>query len=104
MDGVATLAGMFEMDANTARWKIVEEIGEVADAVIGRDGTNPRKGVYKTPEDVRMELLDVALTSLVAWVKQADEDGVPSFNPVIRFHEHLHARIARHIEAVGASS
>jgi NTP pyrophosphatase (non-canonical NTP hydrolase) len=46
--------------------KLSEEVGEVAEAVIGVIGQNPRKGVTHTWDDVRAELCDVALTALVA--------------------------------------
>lgn len=46
--------------------KLSEEVGEVAQAVIGATGQNPRKGVSHTWEDVRAELCDVIITALVA--------------------------------------
>ncbi|MFF3331192.1 MazG-like family protein [Streptomyces sp. NPDC002888] len=46
--------------------KLSEEVGEVAQAVIGATGQNPRKGVSHTWEDVQSELCDVAITALVA--------------------------------------
>ncbi|MEU1051766.1 MazG-like family protein [Streptomyces sp. NPDC005876] len=46
--------------------KLSEEVGEVAEAVIGATGQNPRKGVTHTWQDVEAELCDVALTALVA--------------------------------------
>lgn len=46
--------------------KLSEEVGEVAEAVIGTTGQNPRKGVTHTWEDVQAELCDVAITALVA--------------------------------------
>ncbi|MFJ7147985.1 MazG-like family protein [Streptomyces sp. NPDC100445] len=46
--------------------KLSEEVGEVAEAVIGVTGQNPRKGVTHTWEDVQAELCDVAITALVA--------------------------------------
>lgn len=46
--------------------KLSEEVGEVAQAVIGATGQNPRKGTTHTWDDVRSELCDVALTALVA--------------------------------------
>ncbi|AZM78035.1 hypothetical protein D1J63_26220 [Streptomyces sp. KPB2] len=46
--------------------KLSEEVGEVAEAVIGATGQNPRKGVTHTWDDVRAELCDVAITALVA--------------------------------------
>ncbi|MFE1880488.1 MazG-like family protein [Streptomyces diastatochromogenes] len=46
--------------------KLSEEVGEVAEAVIGATGQNPRKGITHTWEDVQGELCDVAITALVA--------------------------------------
>lgn len=46
--------------------KLSEEVGEVAEAVIGAMGQNPRKGVSHSWEDVQGELCDVVITALVA--------------------------------------
>ncbi|MCX4574646.1 MazG-like family protein [Streptomyces sp. NBC_01571] len=46
--------------------KLSEEVGEVARAVIGATGQNPRKGTTHTWDDVRAELCDVVITGLVA--------------------------------------
>jgi NTP pyrophosphatase (non-canonical NTP hydrolase) len=46
--------------------KIGEEFGEVAEALHGVNGTNPRKGKSHTMEDVVKELVDVAVTTLIA--------------------------------------
>ncbi|KPH98378.1 hypothetical protein OK074_6322 [Actinobacteria bacterium OK074] len=46
--------------------KISEEVGEVAQAVIGATGQNPRKGLSHTWDDVQGELCDVVITALVA--------------------------------------
>ena len=46
--------------------KISEEAGEVAEAVHGVTGSNPRKGNSHTWDDVQAELCDVILTSMVA--------------------------------------
>jgi NTP pyrophosphatase (non-canonical NTP hydrolase) len=46
--------------------KLSEEVGEVAQAVIGATGHNPRKGVSHSWDDVRSELCDVVITALVA--------------------------------------
>lgn len=46
--------------------KISEEAGEVAEAVHGVTGANPRKGRSHTWEDVQSELCDVIVTSMVA--------------------------------------
>ncbi|MEV4227203.1 MazG-like family protein [Streptomyces bobili] len=46
--------------------KLSEEVGEVAQAVIGATGQNPRKGASHSWEDVQSELCDVVITALVA--------------------------------------
>ncbi|WNM34710.1 MazG-like family protein [Streptomyces sp. Li-HN-5-11] len=46
--------------------KLSEEVGEVAEAVIGATGQNPRKGTTHTWDDVQAELCDVVITALVA--------------------------------------
>ena len=46
--------------------KLQEEVGEVAQAVIGVTGSNPRKGTTHTWDDVGAELCDVIITALVA--------------------------------------
>ncbi|MDW4909397.1 MazG-like family protein [Streptomyces sp. ADMS] len=46
--------------------KLTEEVGEVAQAVIGATGQNPRKGTSHTWDDVQSELCDVVVTAMVA--------------------------------------
>ncbi|MDT0317415.1 MazG-like family protein [Streptomyces sp. DSM 44918] len=46
--------------------KIQEEAGEVAEAIHGAMGSNPRKGASHTWADVETELCDVILTSTVS--------------------------------------
>ncbi|MDN3020622.1 MazG-like family protein [Streptomyces sp. S.PB5] len=46
--------------------KLSEEVGEVAQAVIGATGQNPRKGTTHTWDDVQGELCDVVITALIA--------------------------------------
>lgn len=46
--------------------KLSEEVGEVAEAVIGAMNRNPRKGASHTWEDVESELCDVVITALIA--------------------------------------
>ncbi|MFE9533922.1 MazG-like family protein [Streptomyces sp. NPDC006691] len=46
--------------------KLSEEVGEVAQAVIGATGQNPRKGVSHSWQDVQSELCDVIVTAMVA--------------------------------------
>ncbi|QKW10690.1 hypothetical protein HUT18_06925 [Streptomyces sp. NA04227] len=45
--------------------KLSEEVGEVAQAVIGATGQNPRKGASHTWSDVQAELCDVIITAMV---------------------------------------
>ncbi|MER6466085.1 MazG-like family protein [Streptomyces sp. NPDC001288] len=46
--------------------KISEEVGEVAEAMHGAMGANPRKGASHTWDDVHTELCDVVVTSMMA--------------------------------------
>ncbi|MGW0120675.1 MazG-like family protein [Streptomyces sp. NPDC003327] len=46
--------------------KLSEEVGEVAQAVIGATGQNPRKGRSHDWPDVEAELCDVVITAMVA--------------------------------------
>ncbi|MBR7837972.1 MazG-like family protein [Actinospica durhamensis] len=46
--------------------KITEEAGEVAEALIGVTGQNPRKGFSHSWQDVEHELCDVIITAMVA--------------------------------------
>ncbi|MBP0455143.1 MazG-like family protein [Kitasatospora sp. RG8] len=45
--------------------KLCEEAGEVAEAVIGMLGMNPRKGLSHNVDDVRAEACDAAVTALI---------------------------------------
>ncbi len=45
--------------------KLQEELGEVAAALIGALGSNPRKGFTHTTTDVAMELADVMATAVL---------------------------------------
>lgn len=64
-------AGNDHRDPEAIAWgrisKITEEAGEVIAAFIGSTGQNPRKGVTHSLEDVKKELLDVAITALGAY-------------------------------------
>ncbi|WP_406001219.1 MazG-like family protein [Streptomyces sp. NBC_00829] len=46
--------------------KLAEEVGEVAQAVIGATGQNPRKGRTHSWSDVESELCDVIITAMVS--------------------------------------
>lgn len=69
--------------------KLNEEIGEVAQAWIGFTGQNPRKGITHKKEDVIKELLDTAVTALVAAESIA---GKPIYN---QFVAHLYNLLRR---------
>ncbi len=55
--------------------KLLEENGEVAEALIGVTGANPRKGVTHTWAQLQAELLDVAVTALAAWEHTNGNEG-----------------------------
>lgn len=55
-----------EMQTVLQIMKITEEAGEVAEAVIGVTGQNPRKGFSHDWKDVEAELCDVIVTAMVA--------------------------------------
>lgn len=55
--------------------KITEEVGELTAAIIGWLGQNPRKGVTHTEDDVRNELLDIAVTALCAYEHMTYNSG-----------------------------
>lgn len=80
---------------DVVRWvrmaKVAEEAGEVIEALIGYTGTNPRKGVCRTEDDIRRELLDVVLTGLAAYEHLNGNDG-SSLEALRLFIAHIHAR------------
>jgi NTP pyrophosphatase (non-canonical NTP hydrolase) len=51
---------------STRLLKLTEEVGEVAEAYIGIQGLNRRKGTCRTPNDLLDELVDVIITAAVA--------------------------------------
>lgn len=57
----------------TQALKVLEEAGELAQAVNGVLGENPRKGVTHTVDDCLHEAIDVALSALVFGVKVAGD-------------------------------
>lgn len=71
--------------------KLAEEVGEVAEAVQGLYGANPRKGITHTVDDVKGELLDVAVTALAAWEHFDDYSGLSG----VALTAHASARWAR---------
>ena len=73
--------------------KITEEAGEVAEALIGVTGQNPRKGYSHSWRDVENELCDVVITAMVALTR---------INPDSRnvFRAHLDGVAARSLGGV----
>ncbi|MEV7251119.1 MazG-like family protein [Streptomyces cyaneofuscatus] len=58
-----------ELTGDVRLWrvlKISEEVGEVAEAMHGATGANPRKGASHTWDDVHTELCDVIVSSMIA--------------------------------------
>lgn len=74
--------------------KLSEEIGEVAQAVIGVTGANKRKGFTHADIDVAKELGDVIITAMVAL-----EDYV--IEPESFFRKHLES-IRERVSVVGS--
>jgi NTP pyrophosphatase (non-canonical NTP hydrolase) len=56
--------------------KVSVEAGELADAIEGFTGENPRKGVYATRDDVIKELIDCASASLCAVEYMTGDQGL----------------------------
>lgn len=69
--------------------KLIEECGEVMEAVIGWTGDNPRKGRTHDIGDIQMELCDVILTAMCALhtTTQDRKVSVHLINERIRFVE-----------------
>ncbi len=63
--------------------KLQEEVGEVEDAIVGIEGSNPRKGIYATEQDLANELLDVATTALYAYYHVTKD---PNVTEALRIH------------------
>ncbi|MEW2635378.1 MazG-like family protein [Streptomyces sp. NPDC048389] len=59
--------------------KTGEEFGEVSEALHGALGANPRKGQSHSWDDVTKELVDVAVTTLVA-LATIDPEGDKKFD------------------------
>jgi NTP pyrophosphatase (non-canonical NTP hydrolase) len=66
--------------------KLTEEVGEAAEAYIGLQGTNRRKGACRTEDDLLDELADVIITAAVAMTGITGDAS--------RARSHFHRRIA----------
>lgn len=80
--------------------KLTEETGEVAAALIGVTGQNPRKGVSHAWRDVEDELLDVALTAMCA-VAHLHSTDAERPDVVDLFSRHLKAVTGRSMAGSG---
>lgn len=93
---IARLAGRLEEHSTLPReqrillqlLKIQEEAGEVAEAVIGAMGQNPRKGHSHTWEDVEAEICDVIVSGMVALSRMNPEAATV-------FARHMEGIVAR---------
>ncbi|WP_327367094.1 MazG-like family protein [Streptomyces sp. NBC_01217] len=72
-----------EQDLLLRMLKLSEEVGEVAQAVIGATGQNPRKGVTHSWQDVEAELCDVIVTAMVA-LRTLTPDAAATFDGHVR--------------------
>lgn len=72
--------------------KMAEEVGEAIDALIGLTGQNPRKGYYKTWDDLYDEIADVILTGVYCFMHFTTEDNAIKI---------IQARQRFHMERVG---
>ncbi len=65
--------------------KLTEEVGEVAEAYMGMQGMNRRKGICRTEDDLLDELSDVIITAAIAMSGLTGDAE--------RAHRHLEGRI-----------
>ncbi|WP_372344667.1 MazG-like family protein [Streptomyces sp. KL116D] len=65
--------GRSQQEISLRLLKLSEEAGEVAQAWIGVQGQNPRKGITHTVGDVCDELIDVMVTAAVALASLSDQ-------------------------------
>ncbi|MFB7511479.1 NUDIX domain-containing protein [Streptomyces broussonetiae] len=72
--------------------KLQEELGEVAEAVVGVCGQNPRKGFSHTWDDVEAEVCDVITTAMVALERLTPAEAQS------RFDQHLKKIASRDLE------
>lgn len=72
-----------EQDLLLRMLKLSEEVGEVAQAVIGATGQNPRKGASHSWQDVEAELCDVIVTAMVA-LRTLTPDAAAVFDRHVR--------------------
>ena len=67
LDSLAAIGSAFDdVPQSVALAKVAEELGEASAAYIGAGGYNPRKGRTHLPQDVAVELVDVAIAAVTA--------------------------------------
>lgn len=77
--------------------KLTEELGELAEALLGMLGENPRKGVTGTEQQVIDELLDIATCALGGVEHMIGNNGQSIF--LLYVHaQNRHHRLAQAIE------
>ncbi|MCX4557477.1 MazG-like family protein [Streptomyces phaeochromogenes] len=84
--------------------KVTEEAGEVAQAYIGLQGQNPRKGTTHTPGDVATELVDVILAAMVALHEFHDDPATLLTSVAEQRQERLAALIEGRTDGGSAST
>lgn len=84
VDWLDSKNGRSDQEITLRLLKITEEAGEVAQAWIGVQGQNPRKGITHTVPDVADELVDVIVTAAVALASVIDDPA-----------GHLNAKLAK---------
>lgn len=82
-----------DVPAEARLLKLTEEVGEVAEAFIGMNGLNRRKGICRTRDDLLAELSDVIITAAVAMT------GITGDTDEARIH--LERRLATVIKRAG---
>lgn len=85
-----------ELHARRRVDKLMEEVGEVGQALGGWYAENPRKGRTHNGDDVLAELMDVIVTAAGAWESLTGNNG--------RVIERLDAHMSKLLERVGLES
>lgn len=102
-DSLAVLAAKYKDEALDAGQdpvqnqivKLMEELGEVAQAFIGWSGQNHRKGYSHSIDDVISELADVVITAQVALITASANTG---YSPISHYADKLHRVTSRALD------
>ncbi len=82
-----------DVPAEVRLLKLTEEVGEAAEALIGMQGLNSRKGTCRSRDDLLAELADVIITAAIAMSGIAGD--------VDQARRHLEQRLAAVTERAG---